>query len=685
MKKFLLYSFSWLLFTGMLSLHAQEIPTGYYDKAIGKSGKALQEALSTILNNGAKDVGYDGLYSVYRTSDNRNGKVWDMYSDITDFSFSNTCGNYKNEGDCYNREHSVPQSWFNEARPMKSDAWLVYPTDGKINGYRSNNPFGEVGSKYSSSANGFSKWGTSATPGITGTVFEPNDMYKGDFARAYFYIATRYADKCGNWQSQVFSSSFPHLAKPTLDMMLRWHQKDAVSEKEIVRNNAVYNEQRNRNPFIDYPELVDLIFGDRTDEPFNPDGSEHPYLISPLNGSTINIGTTLFNHSVSNNILIQGKNIENDLTLTLSGTDATLFSLSETIVSASDINDGKQITVTYLPTEVGLNNATLTISGKDLAYSTQVTLTGKAIDGFAALDPINITSNSFTAQWSAANGATGYLLDVYYLDNTSSGEEVTVLNTNFKELTQIPKGWETSGFAAIEGDNGVRLASGSRDGSISTPALDLSGNETSLYIKASPYKGAASLYIYLDGKKIDELNVSRPNRKKDATTGRHTIFGIKLEASSDKRIYVEGIIISKGGGYKEVRVNGYPKQVGNTLSETVTGLTPSTEYYYTVTPIGGTASKSNEIKVTTSDDPAALPDITDISYSVIYSNTNRLYVSNAPANTKVYVFTIDGQLILERTLHDENLEEYTIDTAGVYIVKIVSPQGSKSNKVIIEN
>ena len=87
MKKFLLYSFSWLLFASMLSLHAQEIPTGYYDKAIGKSGKALQEALSTILNNGAKDVGYDGLYSVYRTSDNRNGKVWDMYSDITDFSF----------------------------------------------------------------------------------------------------------------------------------------------------------------------------------------------------------------------------------------------------------------------------------------------------------------------------------------------------------------------------------------------------------------------------------------------------------------------------------------------------------------------------------------------------------------------------------------------------------------------
>ena len=100
--------------------------------------------------------------------------------------------------------------------------------------------------------NGVIKVGKSSSrPGGEITAWEPSDQYKGDFARAYFYIATRYADKCGNWQSQVFSSSFPHLAKPTLDMMLRWHQKDAVSEKEIVRNDAVYNEQRNRNPFID--------------------------------------------------------------------------------------------------------------------------------------------------------------------------------------------------------------------------------------------------------------------------------------------------------------------------------------------------------------------------------------------------------------------------------------------------
>ena len=87
-----------------------------------------------------------------------------MYSDVTNYTFgTDQCGTYGVEGDCYNREHSVPKSWFSEQSPMKSDVWHVYPTDGKINGMRSNNPFGEVGSGASSSKNGFSQWAVSYT------------------------------------------------------------------------------------------------------------------------------------------------------------------------------------------------------------------------------------------------------------------------------------------------------------------------------------------------------------------------------------------------------------------------------------------------------------------------------------------------------------------------------------------
>ena len=201
-----------------------EIPAGYYDDAVGKSGEDLQKSLSTILND-ATDVGYDGLWNLYKTTDRRSdGKVWDMYSDVTNYTFgTDQCGSYGVEGDCYNREHSVPKSWFSERSPMKSDVWHVYPTDGKINGMRSNNPFGEVGSGASSSKNGFSKWGKCVTPGYSGTVFEPNDEYKGDFARTYFYFATRYQSQINNWGG-IFISSYPHIVGWQLNMLLRWHE-----------------------------------------------------------------------------------------------------------------------------------------------------------------------------------------------------------------------------------------------------------------------------------------------------------------------------------------------------------------------------------------------------------------------------------------------------------------------------
>lgn len=271
MRKKLLFVCSCLALS--FSSNAQ-VPTEYYQSAVGKKKEALKTALASILNN-AKDAGYDGLYSIYTTSDIReDGKVWDMYSGITNYSFSDKCGNYKNEGDCFNREHSVPQSWFNSRAPMKADAWHVVPTDGKINGMRSSYPLGEVGTIKSTSANGFSKLGASKTPGYSDIVFEPNDLYKGDFARMYFYMATRYESQVGSWSGGIFSSSYPHLVKWTLDLMLKWHHQDPVSPKEIDRNNAIYKSaQGNRNPYIDYPELVDLIFGDKQNEIFDPENT----------------------------------------------------------------------------------------------------------------------------------------------------------------------------------------------------------------------------------------------------------------------------------------------------------------------------------------------------------------------------------------------------------------------------
>ena len=385
-----------------------EIPAGYYDDAVGKSGEDLQKSLSTILND-ANDVGYNGLWNLYKTTDRRSdGKVWDMYSDVTNYTFgTDQCGTYGVEGDCYNREHSVPKSWFNERSPMKSDAWHVYPIDGKINGMRSNNPFGEVGSGASGSKNGFSKWGKCVTPGYSGTVFEPNDEYKGDFARTYFYFATRYKGVATSGQGAlVFTSTYPYITGWQLDMLLRWHKKDPVSPKELDRNEAVYDSrQGNRNPFIDYPELVDLIFGDSRNIPFMPDGGDAPYIEAPRNGSTVDMGIASVNSSspVTVQLSVRGRNIESAVSVEVGGNDSECFSVNRRELTADEVNNGTTVELAYRSSVVGSHEAVLEISGGGLKSPVVVNLKGQAIDDFVALPAKDITENSFVAAWTPSN------------------------------------------------------------------------------------------------------------------------------------------------------------------------------------------------------------------------------------------------------------------------------------------
>ena len=247
-----------------------QIPDGYYDGIEGKSERELKTALFEIISD-HDHLSYKELWTAFRETDSReDGTVWDMYSDYTFYFGDDQCGNYKDPGDCYNREHSFPKSWFNDGYPMYTDLFHLYPTDGKINGQRGNNPFGECanGEYLSSKARG--KLGKSTYPGYSGTVFEPDDEYKGDFARSYFYMATCYEDRFSTFDSEMLAhNSYPCYVDWALQLLLDWHREDPVSEKETDRNNAVYDLQGNRNPFIDYPQLVEYIWGERKDQPFS--------------------------------------------------------------------------------------------------------------------------------------------------------------------------------------------------------------------------------------------------------------------------------------------------------------------------------------------------------------------------------------------------------------------------------
>ena len=152
-----------------------------------------------------------------------------------------------------------------EAAPMKADLFHVYPTDGKINGNRSNYPHAEVSSPASMndnpSSNG-SMLGESKTSGVTGKVFEPVDEYKGDFARTYFYFVTCYQDKMTSMNNYACFSknTYPSLSSWAITLYKQWSIDDPVSQKEIDRNEAVYQIQHNRNPFIDFPGIESYIW-----------------------------------------------------------------------------------------------------------------------------------------------------------------------------------------------------------------------------------------------------------------------------------------------------------------------------------------------------------------------------------------------------------------------------------------
>lgn len=267
MKKIILFA----VFSGLTYAQA---PAGYYNSANGLSGAALKTALSGIISTGHQDKGYNGLWTAYKTTDidkdyENDGSILDIYSErpvgVDPYNFTpgtNQCGTYSTEGNCYNREHVIPQSLFNQASPMVADIHFIRATDGKVNGMRSNFPYGKVGAATFTSMNG-SKLGNSASSGYSGTVFEPIDEFKGDVARMIFYFVTRYQSKLSTFASgnMLGSSAFPGLQTWELNVLLAWHNQDPVSQAEIKRNNASYVYQGNRNPFIDNPSYVNLIWG----------------------------------------------------------------------------------------------------------------------------------------------------------------------------------------------------------------------------------------------------------------------------------------------------------------------------------------------------------------------------------------------------------------------------------------
>lgn len=673
-----------LLYIISTSLFA-EIPAGYYSAAEGKTEAALKTQLSSIVSAGAVDKGYDFLYTIYLTSDNLpNGKVWDMYSiksnGTADYYFThydNKCGSYSGEGSCYNREHTFCDSWLGNSSPQRSDAHHLIPTDGYVNNRRSSFPHGKVSSASWTSSNG-SKLGSSDTStGYSGTVFEPTDEFKGDFARMYFYVATRYESKIAGWASNgsagaiLSGNSYPAYKSWFYNLMLAWNAADPVSDKEINRNNAIAVYQKNRNPYIDHPELADFIWGDKIGQLWSEGQTNYPTLVSPKNASTVDFGSIAYMQSANNNVQVLATNLTGDLTLTLTGNNAANFELSTSTITKAQAEAGYSLNVVFNAQTLGAQTANIVISGGGISTTT-VILNALSTDDFLALPATYITAYGFNANWTVSATATSYLLDVYSKTVSAGGPKQTILEADFNG--SFASGWTSALYTDFLTDGFVKLASGSKGGEVISPTIDLSTAGKVLIVAAKRYGSDSEpvLTVKMDGQElaawtttgtVADYTVELPVGKVNST--------ISLSAITDHRVYIDNFKVETlGSTVSKVSVAGYPANVGNVLTYKVENLESDSTYYYQVSPVGNSSASSTEVQVKTTFTTAnkAVVQNNTISY---YTTSDGIYISQLPSNAVISVHNLLGNQLYKVQTNTSDVE-LKLAQRGIYVLQVIN-------------
>ncbi len=401
----------------MVSAALAAEPSNYYSRAIDKSDEALMSALTSIIRS-HKEVSYSsGLLNAFAIADvDDQGYIIDIYSNCR-YRPSDNGSSASHVGEGYNREHSFPRSWFGgEVSPMNTDVFHIYPTDIKVNSQRGNNPYGVCANGTRLTYGNYvakGKLGLSTYPGYTGTVFEPDDEYKGDLARTYFYMVTCYKNELSSWPGSpnlnYSQNKYKAFSTWTINMLMEWTRLDPVSEKEIKRNEAVYGIQGNRNPFIDHPELAEYIWGDKQGEPWPGSGDPVPATITaPVNGAEFDMGTVTVGTEGSITVNIKGECLSRGLSLSMTNNDN--FWVDKVSFSAAEVNSGTKLTIYFLSDDEGTFENTITLSSNEV--STLFTVTATATEG-GDPGPGPVQGDTIMEDWEDCQTG-GYWTDIVY-------------------------------------------------------------------------------------------------------------------------------------------------------------------------------------------------------------------------------------------------------------------------------
>ena len=459
MKKFL---FSVLLAPCFLS---SQIPANYYDGTSGLTGYELKSKIHEIISAKTITWHYGDLPSFYNQTDidryydydvSNDSILLDMYSNnptgTTAYHYTkgNLISSAGAEGLGYNREHMMPQSSFNSNYPMYSDLFFVIPTDARINQLRSNYPYGIAGTPNHYTFTNGSKISKNGTPnsGYTGRVYEPHAEFKGDIARSLLYYVVRYEGKLNSFN--FYNGTSPANDTSPLDgteekayedwflaMLLQWHYNDPVSQKEIDRNNAVFSIQKNRNPFIDYPDWVNSIWSQNpivivSAAPENLSVSQVSSYFVNLNWTPSTDSDILGYKIYQNGVSIGYSKIASFTVDHLSPSTPYQFTVRAYYRNYTESADSNLLTVTTLEQDVYAKDLLITKYLEGTDHNTALEITNKTGH------PVNLNKYRISAQFYNSTSANYYFPAPYELEGIIENNKTFVIlnpNSNFSCIT----------------------------------------------------------------------------------------------------------------------------------------------------------------------------------------------------------------------------------------------------------
>lgn len=531
------------------------IPSGYYSSLDGKSDESLKNQLYEIINKHTQ-LKYKSLWDCFPQTDvypdqvDGRSLVWDMYSDNWNtkkyYYYGGTTG--------LNREHSVPKSWWGNSGSSYTeiekflagtDLMHLFPSDGTANQAKNNYPLGVVST--ATFDNGTVKVGyaEAGQGGGAKYVFEPADEYKGDFARVYFYMATCYQEYTWKYTYMFITKttatdSYLSLQPWAYNMLLDWCRQDPVSQKEIDRNESVYKIQGNRNPFVDNPELVEYIWGNKRGEKYSINTtSGSPTLVSPQNDSELNFGEVAIGKSQYVDLLLKGENLTGTLTVSINNDNASMFKVQAYKISAQSVNtaDGYKLRITYTPTKLGEHTAQLTVSDGGLSGNVAVQLKASCVNvptlsQLTAFEVSNLEGSSYRASWSEAQEQIDYyVVSRTVFNGAESKTEEFITENNFYDFNDLKSG-ETHTYSVQSSRLGYRSIASNV---VTVTSAGVTGVQTDTGLAAVSYAdGIVKLVcsephtgcciINMQGQLIREFGTIEPNQLISLPLGVYLIY-----------------------------------------------------------------------------------------------------------------------------------------------------------------